>query len=220
MPALHRLVRRALDHDADRDHPADAGTLRKVPPVANTVGLVSPPLRRLGHLRALRVRVTPIMSCAPVRQRAGLEEVLSHLRPGDSLVVWKLVRLGRTVKRLVDLVAELEGSGVQFRSLTDDGRSVSAIANEVGVSRTYLRYWFPDLCKSLSLQNRKVALRKLENRRKQRQRSVRKAIRRLAESGGQISYRRVAKLLAFENLSLSGEHLRNAYRDEINAMSK
>ena len=36
-----------------------------------------------------------------------------------TLVVWKLDRLGRGVKGLVDLVAELEGKGVHFRSLTD-----------------------------------------------------------------------------------------------------
>lgn len=52
-------------------------------------------------------------------KRPGLEQLLSHLRPGDSLVVWKLDRLGRTVKGLVDMVADLETKGIQFRSLTD-----------------------------------------------------------------------------------------------------
>jgi len=51
--------------------------------------------------------------------RPGLDEALSHLRPGDTLVVWKLDRLGRTVKGLVDLVLELEKDQVNFRSLTD-----------------------------------------------------------------------------------------------------
>jgi DNA invertase Pin-like site-specific DNA recombinase len=49
----------------------------------------------------------------------GLSDALSHLRHGDVLVIWKLDRLGRTVKGLVDFVAELQGRGVQFRSLTD-----------------------------------------------------------------------------------------------------
>ena len=40
--------------------------------------------------------------------RPGLAGALSHLRPGDVLVIWKLDRLGRTVKGLVDFVAELE----------------------------------------------------------------------------------------------------------------
>jgi DNA invertase Pin-like site-specific DNA recombinase len=41
------------------------------------------------------------------------------LRDGDTLVVWKLDRLGRSVKHLVDLVGELHKRGVQFKSLTD-----------------------------------------------------------------------------------------------------
>ncbi len=52
-------------------------------------------------------------------QRPGLSEARSHLRPGDILVVWKLDRLGRSVKGLVDLVGELAEQGVQFQSLTD-----------------------------------------------------------------------------------------------------
>lgn len=51
--------------------------------------------------------------------RPGLKEALSHLRGGDSLVVWKLDRLGRSVKGLVDLVNSLEARDVHFRSLTD-----------------------------------------------------------------------------------------------------
>jgi DNA invertase Pin-like site-specific DNA recombinase len=61
---------------------------------------------------------TDKVSGAPA-QRPGLAEALSHLRKGDSLVVWKLDRLGRSVKGLVDLVAEFETRQVHFRSLTD-----------------------------------------------------------------------------------------------------
>jgi DNA invertase Pin-like site-specific DNA recombinase len=51
--------------------------------------------------------------------RPGLNDALSHLRAGDTLVVWKLDRLGRSVKGLVDLVNALEAREVHFRSLTD-----------------------------------------------------------------------------------------------------
>jgi DNA invertase Pin-like site-specific DNA recombinase len=51
--------------------------------------------------------------------RPGLREAMSHLREGDTLVVWKLDRLGRGVKGLVDLVAELAERKVHFQSLTD-----------------------------------------------------------------------------------------------------
>lgn len=54
------------------------------------------------------------------KARRGLEDALSHLRPGDSLVVWKLDRLGRTVKQLVDLVTELESRSIHFRCLNDN----------------------------------------------------------------------------------------------------
>jgi DNA invertase Pin-like site-specific DNA recombinase len=51
--------------------------------------------------------------------REGLNRALDVLREGDTLVVWKLDRLGRTVKQLVDLVASLATKGIHFRSLTD-----------------------------------------------------------------------------------------------------
>ena len=51
--------------------------------------------------------------------RPGLARALEMLREGDTLVVWKLDRLGRRVKQLVDLVGELQQQGVQFKSLTD-----------------------------------------------------------------------------------------------------
>jgi DNA invertase Pin-like site-specific DNA recombinase len=49
----------------------------------------------------------------------GLTDALSHLRNRNLLVIWKLDRLGRSVKRLVDFVADLQERDVQFRSLTD-----------------------------------------------------------------------------------------------------
>ena len=44
---------------------------------------------------------------------------LSHLRKGDVLVVWKLDRLGRSVRSLIDLVEGLSADGIHFASLTD-----------------------------------------------------------------------------------------------------
>ncbi|MBX2808143.1 MAG: recombinase family protein [Cellvibrionaceae bacterium] len=52
--------------------------------------------------------------------RQGLDLALEVLREGDSLVVWKLDRLGRNVKDLVTLVGELEKRGIHFKSLTDN----------------------------------------------------------------------------------------------------
>jgi len=52
-------------------------------------------------------------------ERPEFSKALEALREGDTLVVWKLDRLGRSVKNLVDLVAELHKLGIQFKSLTD-----------------------------------------------------------------------------------------------------
>lgn len=51
--------------------------------------------------------------------RPGLGKALDMLREGDTLVVWKLDRLGRSVKQLVELVSALRKQNIQFKSLTD-----------------------------------------------------------------------------------------------------
>ena len=52
-------------------------------------------------------------------ERPGLKKLLRTLSAGDTLVVWKLDRLGRSMRHLVILVEELRERGVNFRSLTD-----------------------------------------------------------------------------------------------------
>lgn len=52
-------------------------------------------------------------------ERPGLKKVLKTLTAGDTLVVWKLDRLGRSMRHLVTLIEELRVSGINFRSLTD-----------------------------------------------------------------------------------------------------
>ncbi|WJZ68605.1 recombinase family protein [Kocuria rosea] len=51
--------------------------------------------------------------------RPELEACLRALQPGNTLVVWKLDRLGRTVRGLAQLLHELDEKGVRFRSLTE-----------------------------------------------------------------------------------------------------
>jgi DNA invertase Pin-like site-specific DNA recombinase len=51
--------------------------------------------------------------------RPGLEEALSHLREGDTLAVWRLDRLGRSLRHLIDTVTELQERGIGFKSLTE-----------------------------------------------------------------------------------------------------
>ena len=51
--------------------------------------------------------------------RAGLDKVWEVLRPGDTLVVWRLDRLGRSLRHLIELMGELEQKRIGFRSLQE-----------------------------------------------------------------------------------------------------
>jgi len=54
-----------------------------------------------------------------LEHRPALDTMLEQLRPGDSVTVWRLDRLGRSLRHLIDVVAELESRSVTFRSLTE-----------------------------------------------------------------------------------------------------
>ena len=66
--------------------------------------------------------------------RPGLTDALSHLRAGDCLVVYKLDRLGRTMRGLIDMVTELRDRGVDFRTL--------AGATQIDTSTAQGRFFF------------------------------------------------------------------------------
>jgi DNA invertase Pin-like site-specific DNA recombinase len=51
--------------------------------------------------------------------RPELEQCRKALRPGDTLIVWRLDRLGRSLPDLVQIVAELEQKGIGFESITE-----------------------------------------------------------------------------------------------------
>src|SRR4051812_34276607 len=51
--------------------------------------------------------------------RPVLEDVLSYLRGGDTLVVWRLDRLGRSLQHLIEVVAVLAERGIGFKSITE-----------------------------------------------------------------------------------------------------
>jgi DNA invertase Pin-like site-specific DNA recombinase len=59
-------------------------------------------------------------------ERPGLQEAWRQLRPGDTLVVWRLDRLGRSLKDLVHRVEELQQRGIGFRSLQEAIDTTSA----------------------------------------------------------------------------------------------
>jgi DNA invertase Pin-like site-specific DNA recombinase len=71
-------------------------------------------LERAGCYRVFTETASGARSDRPV-----LEQALDQLRPGDTLVVWKLDRLGRSLRHLVDTVTGLAERGIGFRSLQE-----------------------------------------------------------------------------------------------------
>src|ERR671910_223029 len=52
-------------------------------------------------------------------ERPGLTNALGHLRDGDTLVVWRLDRLGRSLPHLIETVRHMQEQGIGFRSLQE-----------------------------------------------------------------------------------------------------
>ena len=61
------------------------------------------------------------------RNRPGLSAALRMLKRGDTLVVWKMDRIGRSVVHFVNLISRLQNRGVHFLSLTESFDTSSAI---------------------------------------------------------------------------------------------
>jgi DNA invertase Pin-like site-specific DNA recombinase len=53
-------------------------------------------------------------------EREGLDEALSYVRAGDMLVVWRLDRLGRSLKHLIETISQLDNRKIGFKSLTEN----------------------------------------------------------------------------------------------------
>lgn len=65
------------------------------------------------------------------KDRSGLEACLAELREGDVLLVWRLDRLGRSVRHLVSLIDDLQTRGVGFRSICDGAIDTTSASGEL-----------------------------------------------------------------------------------------
>ena len=65
-----------------------------------------------------RVYVEKISTRKTAAERPGLAAALDYLRPGDTLCVWKLDRLGRSVKEVLTIADDLHARGIGVRILT------------------------------------------------------------------------------------------------------
>lgn len=73
------------------------------------------------------------------KDRPGLTEALSFARPGDTITVWRLDRLGRSLKDLLHIVGDLEERGIGLKSLSESidtsssgGRLIFSIFGAIG----------------------------------------------------------------------------------------
>ncbi len=117
--------------------------------------------------------------------RPGLDEAFSHLRAGDTLVVWKLDRIGRTVKGLVDLVTHLESEKINFRSLTEG----------IDTTTTAGRFFF-HIMASLAEMERELTI--------ERTKAGLASARKLGRIGGRRRIMTDSKIKAAEKLLASG----------------
>ena len=63
--------------------------------------------------------------------RPGLDDCLRELTEGDTLVVWRLDRLGRSVRHLIDLVEQLRQRKVGFKSICDGAIDTTTASGEL-----------------------------------------------------------------------------------------
>ena len=80
-----------------------------------TVNLQRDALERIGCTKIF----TDIIS-GSATERKGLDEALDYVREGDTLVVWKLDRLGRSLKHLIETVTDLSNRNIGFKSITEN----------------------------------------------------------------------------------------------------
>ena len=81
---------------------------------------VCPPLNRTNHCsKTPWSRLVVHKASGKLESRPALDAMFDQLRPRDSFTVWRLDRLGRSLRHLIDTVADLEARGVAFRSLTE-----------------------------------------------------------------------------------------------------
>ena len=86
----------------------------RVSTIEQNASLQTDELKKAGCEKIFQDKVSGAKS-----ERPGLQEAIEFLRKGDSLVVWRLDRLGRSLKHLIETVGELEGRGIGFRSLQE-----------------------------------------------------------------------------------------------------
>ena len=117
--------------------------------------------------------------------RPGLDRALEMLREGDTLVVWKLDRLGRSVKHLITLISDLNSRGIHFKSLTDS----------IDTNTPSGRFFFHVMASLAEMERELIA---------ERTKAGLEAARKLGRKGGRKRVMTDSKLIAAKKLLDSG----------------
>ena len=72
-------------------------------------------LEKAGCVKIFTDKITGVKA-----ERKGLTQAVSYLRKGDTLCVWRLDRLGRSLKHLIEILTNLHEKGIEFKSLTEN----------------------------------------------------------------------------------------------------
>ncbi len=91
-------------------------------------------------------------------KRPALEAALSYLRPEDQLVVWKIDRLGRSLREMLDTAHTLQQRKVQLRSLTENVDTETATGRLMVTFLGTIAEYFLDLNRERTLEGLKAAL--------------------------------------------------------------
>lgn len=73
-----------------------------------------------------------------LESRPALDDLLAQARPGDTVAVWRLDRLGRSLRHLIEVVAALEQRGVAFASIPE---SITPARRAASLSSTSSARW-------------------------------------------------------------------------------
>src|SRR5437016_432382 len=80
-----------------------------------TLNLQKDALEKIGCAKIF----TDIIS-GSITERTGLDEALSYVREGDTIVVWRLDRLGRSLKHLIETITNLNNRKIGFKSIQEN----------------------------------------------------------------------------------------------------
>jgi len=106
-------------------------------------------------------------------------------------------------------------SSLQAQSQAEPPQPISVIAQNLGLTAHYLRYWFPEICAQLTLRHKRAIRRRSAERMETQCRRVQEIVRAFRDGNRYPSRRKVDAILRKEGASLGKRDLFKAYRAEL-----